>query len=87
MEAVKEKGVFETSKEVFGVEEKACSFKTAQYRCNCSREYLKGVLVSLGEDEFRNIVKEDGAVRVHCHYCNSDYTFDETDANEIFKNK
>ena len=87
LEAVKEKGVFETAKEVFGVEEKACSFKAAQYRCNCSREYLKGVLVSLGEDEFRNIIKEDGAVRAHCHYCNSDYSFGETDADEIFKNK
>ena len=87
LKAVKEKGVFETAKEIFGVEETACSFKTAQYRCNCSREYLKGVLVSLGEDEFRNIIKEDGAVRAHCHYCNSDYSFGETDADEIFKNK
>ncbi len=87
LEKVKEKGIFETAKETFGADEKTFNLKRAQYRCNCSREYLKGVLVSLGESEFRNIVKEDGAVRAHCHYCNSDYSFDEKDADEIFKSK
>ena len=58
--------------------------RNAEYKCNCSREYLKGVLVSLGEKEFRNIIKEDGAVRVHCHYCNSDYEFTEEDADALF---
>ena len=58
--------------------------RSAQYRCNCSREYLKGVLVTLGEKELRKIIQEDGAVRVHCHYCNADYEFTEDDADELF---
>ena len=43
------------------------------------------VLASLGETQMREIIQQDGAVRVHCHYCNTDYAFDEKDADEIFK--
>ena len=59
--------------------------RNAQYKCNCSREYLRGVLTSLGETEMRRIIKEDGAVRVHCHYCNTDYEFVDKDADEMFR--
>ena len=84
LKAVWEKGALAVAKDEFGAEEKNCHFKSAAYRCHCSREYLKGVLVSLGESEFRKIIAEDGAVRVHCHYCNTDYAFDEKDAQELF---
>ena len=75
---VSKKGILAVAKEAFGVIEENCVLKNAAYRCHCSREYLKGVLVSLGETEFRNIIKEDGAVRAHCHYCNTDYSFKST---------
>ncbi len=54
------------------------------YKCNCSRSYLTRVLVSLGEAQMREIIRLDGAVRVHCHYCNTDYEFTEADADEVF---
>ena len=57
----------------------------ATYTCNCSREYLMQVLTSLGEEQMRAIIREDGAVRVHCHYCNTDYAFGNSDADIIFK--
>ena len=58
--------------------------RKATYTCNCSRDYLKQVLTSLGEAQMRAIIREDGAVRVHCHYCNTDYAFDDKDADEMF---
>ena len=85
LEKVQESGVIAVAKAAFGAVEDSCVLKEAAYRCHCSREYLKGVLVSLGENEFRNIIKEDGAVKAHCHYCNTDYSFTEEDADEIFK--
>ncbi len=60
------------------------SEKTAKYNCRCSKDYLKGVLVSVGEQELRRIIDEDGAVRVHCHYCNTDYEFFHSDVDEMF---
>ena len=85
LQMVKDYGALRVVKENFGAAEEDCVLKNASYTCNCSREYLKGVLVSLGETEFRNIIKEDGAVRVHCHYCNTDYSFTDADADELFK--
>ena len=61
--------------------------RKAAYRCNCSKHYLSRVLVSLGEDSLREIIREDGAARIHCHYCNTDYEFTNEDADKIFARK
>lgn len=46
-----------------------------EYKCNCSREYLKGVLSSMGKDAVEELLEKDGKIEVHCHYCNTDYVF------------
>ncbi len=69
----------------FDVEEDTLEVRDAQYKCNCSREYLSRVMVSLGETQLRQIVREDGAVRVHCHYCNTDYEFFDEDIDRLFQ--
>lgn len=58
--------------------------RTAQYKCNCSKAYLSRVLITLGKEQFLQILREDGAVRVHCHYCNADYEFTQEDAEILF---
>ena len=68
----------------FTTNEQANGYKNAEYKCNCSKHYLSRVLATIPEEELRTIVHEDGAVRVHCHYCNTDYAFDEQDINELF---
>lgn len=73
-------GAFSAKKEEIGA-------RKATYTCNCSRPYLMQVLTSLGEEQMRTIIREDGAVRVHCHYCNTDYVFDDQDADYIFGKK
>ena len=85
LETLKGKQVEEVVKENFQTQSKVWEVREASYKCNCSREYLKGVLVTLGEAQLRDIIAQEGAVRVHCHYCNSDYVFTEEDANELFK--
>lgn len=84
LDEMREKTVEETAADHFEKDEKVWETREAVYKCNCSRAYLTQVLVSLGEEQFRNIVKEDGAVRVHCHYCNTDYVFTDEDADELF---
>ena len=81
---LKTKDVRVVAKENFDVSSVVFEEREAVYRCNCSREYLKQVLSSVGREEFRKIVQEDGAVRVHCHYCNTDYAFDDKDETDIF---
>lgn len=46
-----------------------------EYKCNCSRHYIEGILAAMGEEELRSILAEQGEISVHCHYCNTDYKF------------
>lgn len=56
-----------------------------EYKCNCSRKKTEGVIVPLGRDELLKITEEEGCVKVHCHYCNTDYAFTRKDIEELFK--
>lgn len=79
---LEDKGMAGLLKEVFGVEN---AQETAfSYGCRCSKEYIAGVLSSMGEKELRDILAAEGKISVHCHYCGSDYEFKEEDVNEMF---
>lgn len=84
LQALREKGLEEAVNARFTPDKSVWELRTAQYKCNCSREYLSRVLVTLGEEELRKIIEEDGSVKVHCHYCNADYEFTEEDADGLF---
>ena len=81
---IKNVGVSDCAKKHFQVAQEVWELRRAQYQCNCSREYLLGVLASLGEGQMRQIIAEDGALKAHCHYCNTDYVFTDKDADELF---
>lgn len=57
--------------------------KSCEYKCNCSKAYLSSVLMSVGKPELKKIIKEEGFVKIHCHYCNTDYVFDEKDIENL----
>ena len=82
VESLKGRQVEEVVKENFDCDSAVWETRDATYQCNCSREYLKKVLRTIGEEQFREVVEKEGAVRVHCHYCNTDYTFE--DIEEVF---
>ena len=54
-----------------------------EYRCNCSRKKIEGVILPLGKDELNKIIDEEGAVKVHCHYCNKTYEFTREDIDKL----
>ena len=56
-----------------------------QYRCNCSRSKISALLATMGREELEDIIKEQGEVSVHCHYCNTDYKFGSEDIEKLFK--
>lgn len=55
-----------------------------EYKCNCSEKKIIGVLASVGKAELLNICREQGEVKVHCHYCNKDYVFDKEKIEDLF---
>lgn len=54
-----------------------------EYLCDCSREKVEKVLVSLGEKEITDIIKEDGKSEVKCHFCNICYQFSKEELEKI----
>lgn len=47
-----------------------------EYHCDCSREKIEKVIISLGRREIEEIIKEDGQAEVVCHFCNTKYLFE-----------
>lgn len=43
------------------------------YQCSCSRERVVAMLRSLGAEEMRSMLAEQGGAEVSCHYCNARY--------------
>jgi molecular chaperone Hsp33 len=57
------------------------------YICNCSRQKIKNILLTMGKSQLMSIINEQGDVCVHCHYCNTDYRFVKEDIEELFKDE
>lgn len=62
---------------VFGANE-------VRFECRCSRERVANVLRSLGADEVRSVVAEQGACTVTCEFCQRPYRFDAIDVEQLF---
>jgi len=57
--------------------------QVVRFACRCSLRKVKGVLVSLGEHELRDIVAEQGHVEVHCNFCGRRYVLREDDVENL----
>lgn len=53
--------------------------RTVGYRCDCSEERTKGMLLSLGRRELVKMRDEDPHCEVVCHFCHSRYQYDLND--------
>lgn len=52
------------------------------FECDCDRDRIERVLLSMGEAELRDMIAEQHGAQVGCHFCNKQYEFteDELDA-------
>ncbi len=57
----------------------------AVFACNCNKERIEKVLISLGEKELKSIIADDKPIEVNCHFCNSHYTFTIPELKELLK--
>lgn len=80
---IEEKGAEWIIKEYFG--DITYNEYTPEYKCLCSRDYIERVLISLGKTEIDDIIEKEGEVKVSCQFCDKVYTFDRTQAEELFK--
>lgn len=58
---------------------------TPEYKCNCNRDRIEKVLISLGKDELEKIIKEDGETSLGCNFCGTDYHFTKNELEELLR--
>ncbi|MGN1387722.1 MAG: Hsp33 family molecular chaperone HslO [Bacillus sp. (in: firmicutes)] len=55
------------------------------FACQCSRERIENALISLGKDEIRQIIEEEGQAEANCHFCNENYHFSKEELEQLEK--
>lgn len=46
-----------------------------KYKCNCSRDKFERGIKSLGKEEIKKIIDEDGKIDTECNFCHKKYHF------------
>jgi len=55
-----------------------------EFSCRCSPARVAGLLRSLGAEEVRDVLREQGAVEVTCEFCQRPYKFDAFAVEQLF---
>lgn len=59
--------------------------KPLRFACSCSRERVESMLVSLGHEEARAALNDDGEAQVRCEFCGGTYRFDGPQIDALFE--
>ena len=57
----------------------------AAFCCDCSREKIGKVLISLGKKELQDMIEEGREIEVNCHFCNTQYGFKVDELKELYQ--
>ncbi len=55
------------------------------FKCNCSKERVEKVLLSLGRKEIQDMISDGKDVELNCQFCNSSYTFSVEELKRLIK--
>lgn len=58
---------------------------TPEYKCKCSEARMRSAVTSIGKEELRKIIDEEGKCEVECQFCNFKYVFDKDELEEMYK--
>ena len=56
-----------------------------EYRCTCSKERMERALISIGKDELKKLIEEDGQAELSCRFCDNKYMFNKTELTELLE--
>ncbi|NLC76537.1 MAG: Hsp33 family molecular chaperone HslO [Clostridia bacterium] len=76
----------ELARQLFqGFEYRILASQPLEFTCDCSKEKLEGILISLGAEELAYLSEEQGGAEVRCHYCNQTYRFSREDLGRLIQ--
>lgn len=53
------------------------------FHCPCSKERIENAIISLGPDEIKAMIDEDGKAEAQCHFCNEFYHLNKEELEEL----
>ncbi|MBS5523733.1 MAG: Hsp33 family molecular chaperone HslO [Clostridiales bacterium] len=57
----------------------------AQFYCDCCKEKVEKVIISIGKKEIQSMIDDNEPIEVNCHFCNKHYRFTVDELKEILK--
>lgn len=57
----------------------------AKFYCDCSKERVEKVIISIGKKDIQSMIAEGEDVEVNCQFCNSHYKFSVDELKELLK--
>ncbi|SJZ51329.1 Hsp33 family molecular chaperone HslO [Selenihalanaerobacter shriftii] len=58
--------------------------RDVSYKCKCSKDRTKNLLVGLGREEIKEIIAEEGQVEIRCHFCGELYSYGKKEIDDLF---
>lgn len=68
-----------------GMEPKILEEYLPDFVCDCSREKVEKVLISLGKEELKKLADEEEVAEICCHFCNKKYKFTNTELYRLLE--
>jgi len=53
------------------------------FHCDCSKKRVEKAIVSLGENDLKELIADNEPIEVSCHFCNTNYVFTPEEMQEI----
>jgi len=68
-----------------GLEPEIIAREPLEYRCDCSRERMERVLISMGRAELEDMIEQQGGAELTCHFCRSRHRFDASELRSLME--
>lgn len=56
-----------------------------EFICECSEDRMEQALMTIGKQELKKLIEEDGKIETVCHFCNEKYMFEGEKLKNILK--
>lgn len=64
---------------------KTLGFRDIRWQCDCSDDVIEKALISVGENDLREIIEEDGQAELTCQFCLKKYFFDKAHLERLLE--
>lgn len=59
--------------------------KPLQFKCQCSKEKMMQIIRVIPQDEAKQLLEEEGRIKITCDFCHKHYEFDSIDVALLFR--